>query len=211
MNLIVRGSYSMYWYNAVIDRLVDLQKNLNKPYGTPLAGPLPHPSNLNPNQYRRCSFEYRQMWVRAQLISPSLGLSAACLARNASFHYFCLPNSKTIPILNRRNASSSVDVNSPTKLPLAARIVRGLPPALKPYAYLARLDKPVGSWLLYWPCGMPLKCYANITSLEYYPCSSTWACPAGPISFYARPLRRRRRRNARSRLHSERSLGQESR
>ena len=44
---------------------------------------------------------------------------------------------------------------SPPKPPLAARIVSSLPARAKPYAYLARLDKPVGSWLLYWPCGPP--------------------------------------------------------
>ena len=43
---------------------------------------------------------------------------------------------------------------SPPKPPLAARIVSSLPTRAKPYAYLARLDKPVGSWLLYWPCGL---------------------------------------------------------
>ena len=37
--------------------------------------------------------------------------------------------------------------------PLSARIVSSLPVSIKPYAYLARLHAPVGSWLLYWPCG----------------------------------------------------------
>jgi 4-hydroxybenzoate polyprenyltransferase len=27
-----------------------------------------------------------------------------------------------------------------------------LPPPLRPYASLMRLDRPIGSWLLYWPC-----------------------------------------------------------
>nr|NUR38343.1 4-hydroxybenzoate octaprenyltransferase [Sphingomonas sp.] len=27
-----------------------------------------------------------------------------------------------------------------------------LPPRLRPYASLMRLDRPIGSWLLYWPC-----------------------------------------------------------
>src|SRR3712207_9457403 len=27
-----------------------------------------------------------------------------------------------------------------------------LPAAMKPYARLARLDRPIGSWLLLWPC-----------------------------------------------------------
>jgi len=40
------------------------------------------------------------------------------------------------------------------RLPLPARIVSSLPASIKPYAYLARLHAPVGSWLLYWPCGL---------------------------------------------------------
>jgi 4-hydroxybenzoate polyprenyltransferase len=27
-----------------------------------------------------------------------------------------------------------------------------LPPKLAPYVFLTRLDKPIGTWLLYWPC-----------------------------------------------------------
>jgi 4-hydroxybenzoate polyprenyltransferase len=31
-------------------------------------------------------------------------------------------------------------------------LVGALPPRLRPYASLMRLDRPIGSWLLYWPC-----------------------------------------------------------
>jgi hypothetical protein len=37
---------------------------------------------------------------------------------------------------------------------LAERLVNRLPPAAIPFAQLARLDKPIGSWLLFWPCGI---------------------------------------------------------
>ena len=30
--------------------------------------------------------------------------------------------------------------------------IGALPPRLRPYASLLRLDRPIGSWLLYWPC-----------------------------------------------------------
>src|SRR6185312_1637286 len=30
--------------------------------------------------------------------------------------------------------------------------IRALPPPLRPYASLMRLDRPIGTWLLYWPC-----------------------------------------------------------
>ena len=31
-------------------------------------------------------------------------------------------------------------------------VEKNLPKQLRPYAYLARLDKPIGTWLLAWPC-----------------------------------------------------------
>ena len=31
--------------------------------------------------------------------------------------------------------------------------IGALPPRLRPYASLMRLDRPIGTWLLYWPCG----------------------------------------------------------
>src|SRR3954451_19719762 len=30
--------------------------------------------------------------------------------------------------------------------------IGSLPPRLRPFASLMRLDRPIGTWLLYWPC-----------------------------------------------------------
>ncbi|XP_029041296.2 4-hydroxybenzoate polyprenyltransferase, mitochondrial [Osmia bicornis bicornis] len=35
----------------------------------------------------------------------------------------------------------------------AAKIVNNSPPQIRPYLKLIRMDKPIGSWLLFWPCG----------------------------------------------------------
>src|ERR1700761_705616 len=35
---------------------------------------------------------------------------------------------------------------------VAAPWFAALPPRLKPYAQLMRLDRPIGAWLLFWPC-----------------------------------------------------------
>ena len=42
----------------------------------------------------------------------------------------------------------------PTSFPTAsgAAFIGALPPPLRPYASLMRLDRPIGTWLLYWPC-----------------------------------------------------------
>src|SRR5687767_10869234 len=31
-------------------------------------------------------------------------------------------------------------------------LIGALPAVLRPYASLARIDRPIGTWLLYWPC-----------------------------------------------------------
>ncbi|XP_015600631.1 4-hydroxybenzoate polyprenyltransferase, mitochondrial isoform X1 [Cephus cinctus] len=38
-------------------------------------------------------------------------------------------------------------------LSIAATIVNKSPKKVQPYIKLMRIDKPIGSWLLYWPCG----------------------------------------------------------
>ena len=42
------------------------------------------------------------------------------------------------------------DIATPDALPRST--VDWLPARARPYARLARLDRPIGSWLLYWPC-----------------------------------------------------------
>ncbi len=39
-----------------------------------------------------------------------------------------------------------------TDMPVRGWVDRLLPPALRPYAKLMRLDRPIGTWLLLWPC-----------------------------------------------------------
>lgn len=41
---------------------------------------------------------------------------------------------------------------SPAAAPPSSWVDRWLPQAARPYAMLARLDKPIGTWLLAWPC-----------------------------------------------------------
>ena len=52
-------------------------------------------------------------------------------------------------IANRRRVTASTDI-----VPDSERrgFIGALPPRLRPFASLMRLDRPIGSWLLYWPC-----------------------------------------------------------
>jgi len=52
-----------------------------------------------------------------------------------------------------------------TATPDAAKSwVDALPRALRPYARLARFDRPIGTWLLLWPCGWGLTLAGGIAS-----------------------------------------------
>src|SRR5271170_1188307 len=88
----------------------------------------------------------RRIPLTKHTILPSSHLPQ--LPRTTFLQKAFLLRSSQLSLHQRRYTSTS-----PPKPPLAARIVSSLPARAKPYAYLARLDKPVGSWLLYWPCG----------------------------------------------------------
>ncbi|CAO4369993.1 unnamed protein product [Caenorhabditis nigoni] len=47
----------------------------------------------------------------------------------------------------------STSIRQPMSLiPTASSLVAASPPNIKPYLQLMRVDKPIGTWLLYWPC-----------------------------------------------------------
>ncbi|XP_076042603.1 ubiquinone biosynthesis protein COQ2, mitochondrial [Oratosquilla oratoria] len=51
------------------------------------------------------------------------------------------------------------------KLTLAQNLVLGSPKKLIPYLQLMRLDRPIGTWLLFWPCGWSIAMAAAPGSL----------------------------------------------
>ena len=128
----------------------------------------------------------RRIPLTKHTILPSSHLPQ--LPRTTFLQKAFLLRSSQLSLHQRRYTSTS-----PPKPPLAARIVSSLPARAKPYAYLARLDKPVGSWLLYWPCGpSPLsRTYTDDCSLEYNPRRRSRAYPCPTIVVYVGPLWRR--------------------
>ena len=50
-------------------------------------------------------------------------------------------------------ASKALQIPQTRHLSLAASLVSKSPPGIQPYLKLSRIDKPIGSWLLFWPCG----------------------------------------------------------
>lgn len=52
-----------------------------------------------------------------------------------------------------KQINTQVTHEQPPPQKLAARLVSKAPKQLQPYLKLMRIDKPIGSWLLFWPCG----------------------------------------------------------
>src|SRR5437764_13239158 len=60
-----------------------------------------------------------------------------------------------IPATSAVTAANCGPVSAPIDIvPDSERrgFIGALPPRLRPYASLMRLDRPIGTWLLYWPC-----------------------------------------------------------
>ena len=88
------------------------------------------------------------------------------ISQQHDFRYKC-DTSRTIVrdfsynrLVNRKqllsNNSSCQLTNQIRKLNFAAKLVDRSPTQLQPFLRLSRLDKPIGSWLLFWPCGWSL-------------------------------------------------------
>ncbi len=56
------------------------------------------------------------------------------------------------------------DTASPDAERAPSTWVDALPAAARPYARLARFDRPIGSWLLFWPCGWGLAAGGGLVS-----------------------------------------------
>ena len=68
---------------------------------------------------------------------------------------------QALPSLRRLSMSTSLDgtgkgraVSATDIVPDSERrgLIGALPPPIRPFASLMRLDRPIGTWLLYWPC-----------------------------------------------------------
>ncbi|XP_069680416.1 4-hydroxybenzoate polyprenyltransferase, mitochondrial [Periplaneta americana] len=65
---------------------------------------------------------------------------------------------------SRKNGIRQVKINRKVGT-LAATFVNNSSTALQPYMKLMRIDKPIGSWLLFWPCGWSIALSAAPGSL----------------------------------------------
>lgn len=66
---------------------------------------------------------------------------------------------------NNSSATDDTKVVNGKRESLAAAIVNNSASTLQPYMKLMRIDKPIGSWLLFWPCGWSIAMSAAPGSL----------------------------------------------
>lgn len=67
------------------------------------------------------------------------------------------PHGRSVPIFyKQQNWTSTVStpVDKKEERVIYNNWLDHLPAQVAPYAFLTRLDKPIGTWLLFWPCGM---------------------------------------------------------
>lgn len=90
------------------------------------------------------------------------------LQKNAWIKSTCLPKARVLstPLYRHGWQPSTIRMTTTANIPSDStradskpkRILYGgwidkLPEKWAPYAFLARIDKPIGTWLLFWPCG----------------------------------------------------------
>jgi len=64
--------------------------------------------------------------------------------------------SRSTSAWTRRRESNQREHSTRQAATLPMRLVQATPTAVQPYLRLARADRPIGSWLLFWPCGWSL-------------------------------------------------------
>ncbi|KAL0111147.1 hypothetical protein PUN28_012811 [Cardiocondyla obscurior] len=58
-----------------------------------------------------------------------------------------------LKVENKLSHDKLTDLQQKRNLSIAAKLVNNISPKVQPYMKLMRIDKPIGSWLLFWPCG----------------------------------------------------------
>ncbi len=93
--------------------------------------------------------------------------------------------------------------------------VERLPPKMRPYLYLTRIDKPIGTLLLFYPCGTPKsrvfqqQNLIHASLVDFNGRLRAAHAVRRPVDIH-KPIRRRRVGDERSGLHYQRHVGPKS-
>ena len=89
-------------------------------------------------------------WI--QVRKPGFRVSHTVLQQTRSFKRLDWQFHRSLRVTSSLTRLSS----TPTTRPEARKPwVEHLPPQIRPYLYLMRIDKPIGTLLLFYPCGQP--------------------------------------------------------
>jgi 4-hydroxybenzoate polyprenyltransferase len=81
--------------------------------------------------------------------NPRVECSRVTGDSRAAATYHKVNDAFSIAILAGRTITTTTDIVLDSE---RRGFIGALPPRLRPYASLMRLDRPIGTWLLYWPC-----------------------------------------------------------
>ncbi|KAM3245566.1 hypothetical protein ACQJBY_056725 [Aegilops geniculata] len=123
----------------------------------PAISALPHTSTSfpSPSPVPALNPAARRHLITLSRRGPCLRPPSASASAAASSFYIdriLLPSSFSLALsTSSRDKDKDKEENIPPPPP-ASWVEKWLPEAARPYAMLARLDKPIGTWLLAWPC-----------------------------------------------------------
>lgn len=159
----------------------------------------------------------RRHFITCSLLSSRTIIITAAIK---SHHHFCW-----IRLASSQSTTTTPTTTPPPVSPPTTTWVDTLPRSItwtKPYLQLARVDKPIGTWLLYWPCGKiiipscPYYIYTHIYSLTYlhyidsmvyHDGSLLGSSPHRHLVNQFTPLWDGSSSHARRRLYNQRSMG----
>ena len=126
-------------------------------------------------------------------------------------HPVCCRTTRPALTAGRKFLSSTTSAQRPEVTTWVDR----LPVAARPYVYLTRVDKPIGTLLLYYPCGRYRAHYAPLPFNKICSVVNHYGLLCPSIAIYnsthiSQPVRYRCSRNAWRRMHYQRYVGQES-
>ncbi|XP_006664985.3 4-hydroxybenzoate polyprenyltransferase, mitochondrial [Oryza brachyantha] len=119
----------------------------------------------------------RRSWSHPPAVS-----SPSCVARAillpATFSIYSPLSSSASPDGSADGDPSPPPRPSPAAAPPSSWVDRWVPQPARPYAMLARLDKPIGTWLLAWPCFWSITMAAMPGELPDLRMSTLFGCGA---------------------------------
>ena len=86
------------------------------------------------------------------VISPSVGSRYLCPVASLRTSRHSPPGDRKL-LDHQIESSKALQIWQTRHISLASILVSKTSPSIQPYLKLSRIDKPIGSWLLFWPCG----------------------------------------------------------